>query len=406
MFILLNFSNIKDNEESKINEGGISFQTSNKIKVNNEKNYQVFSINADYNFNTYKGIKADVGTKLSNINSNGTSSFLDEINNLENKELNEIEDMIFAGFFSLTKEYEKLSINCGLRTETTKSMVFLNNSSIINNTYTYFFPSFLIDYSFSDNFKTTLSYSKKISRPLFSEINPTYFYIDSLSYRVGNPLLKSTFSDNFSLNLSIFKDINFSVDFSHFIDDRMFVVLNDNINPNKLKLTTINIPLSNQLNLGLAYNYSEGKISCYSSGGISFPFLEIPYLNEMQKVRQPVWYIDINNDYNISKCFIFNCGFNYQSKGPSQSTFFKESYNLSAGISAKLLKKQLKISIVVNDILKTSDQVWYVKYGNIESGQNPNYDNQYIKISIKYIFNNFKSVFEKRSGNQDELNRL
>ncbi len=404
--ILLNYVNIKVKDNSQISEYGKTLQNTSNLTVDNIKDYQIYSLRTDYSFKVLNDINSKTGIKLSNILSNGTSNLTNTLEAVGFREQNVIEDFIGAGFITLEKNSVKYTLNGGMRFEVTKSNVFLNSRSIIDSSYFHIFPSLMFDYIFTENFSINVNYSKKIYRPLFSEINPTLFYIDSLSYRIGNPKLKPTFIDNVTLGIGLFKKINLSFEYNNVINDRVFVVLNDDTNPNILKSTTINIPESKRLVAVMDYNYSGKKYSIYSSVGADFSIIDIPYLDDINKIRAPMYFISINNDYTINDNILIYCNFNYLSSGPYQNIIFDESYNLSAGASFNLLQKRLKIIIEINDILRSSNMSWHSQYGNIESGQIPDYDYQSLKFTLKYNFNQFKSVFKKYSGTQEELHRL
>ncbi len=87
-------------------------------------------------------------------------------------------------------------------------------------------------------------------------------------------------------------------------------------------------------------------------------------------------------------------------------TYWGKSYNLSAGIYTKLLHKKLFLSLSVNDILGTYTYLWHDRYKNIESKEMGDRDTRWLKITVKYNFNQFKNVFEKKSSNKRDLNRL
>jgi hypothetical protein len=61
---------------------------------------------------------------------------------------------------------------------------------------------------------------------------------------------------------------------------------------------------------------------------------------------------------------------------------------------------------MANDILNSSDTVWEDRYGNIVAGLDPDYDNTWVRFTIKYNFNNFRRGASKKSANTSELNRL
>ena len=50
------------------------------------------------------------------------------------------------------------------------------------------------------NNKLTTSYSRRINRPSYQNLNPFIFFADSLTYQKGNPYLKPQYSNNIELS--------------------------------------------------------------------------------------------------------------------------------------------------------------------------------------------------------------
>jgi hypothetical protein len=398
----LDFLDFSYNDIAYIKEENDGINSNSRIE--NNSNNQVYSFKSDFKITLPKEIKTKFGIKISNIKSTGHTTIYSDLST--SKEESDINDLIGASYVTLSKTVKRLFINVGVRDEITKSIIFQDNKNIIDTVYNNLFPALMLNYSISDKYEITFNYNKKISRPFFKEINPTYLYIDSLAYRVGNPLLQPTISNGISLMLSLFNSLFISGEFNLNTNERVFAALNDEYNPDIIKYTYINIPNSKHLVFDISYNYSGKKYSLYSSTGIDFPFLDIPYLDTYKEVRKPMWYISLYSDYSFNDFLSFYCNLYYQSDGEDQLTYFGSMYNVSGGLQLKLLHKSLIVSIDINDAFNTSDMSWVDQYGTIENGQVPDYDSRYVKFAIKYYFNDFKNVFKNKSGIVNEKKRI
>lgn len=87
-------------------------------------------------------------------------------------------------------------------------------------------------------------------------------------------------------------------------------------------------------------------------------------------------------------------------------TYYDKTYKLNLGFNTSFYDKKLELGIFAYDILNTSDNAWEDKYGNIVAGLKPDYDNTWVRFSIKYNFNHFKGGVQKKSASNSELNRL
>ncbi|MEI9959374.1 MAG: TonB-dependent receptor [Ferruginibacter sp.] len=62
------------------------------------------------------------------------------------------------------------------------------------------FPTAYVTYKLNDKNSFTVSAGRRLDRPNYQDLNPFTFFLDSLSYRQGNPYLKPQFSNNFELS--------------------------------------------------------------------------------------------------------------------------------------------------------------------------------------------------------------
>ncbi|MFP3599611.1 TonB-dependent receptor domain-containing protein, partial [Chryseobacterium sp. SIMBA_029] len=103
------------------------------------------------------------------------------------------EEKIMAGYLAYRQKFEKLQINAGLRVENTQSISDAMNS-VVSRNYLEWLPSFSGSYSFNKSNELSFSYSRKITRPVFSQLNPFRFYFSPLNYWIGNPYLLPSFT--------------------------------------------------------------------------------------------------------------------------------------------------------------------------------------------------------------------
>ncbi|HQI46403.1 MAG TPA: outer membrane beta-barrel family protein, partial [Bacteroidales bacterium] len=310
-----------------------------------------------------------------------------------------------AIYLSLEKNIRKLNIYVGVRSENTKSFVHLNKSvsALIDTNYISLYPSLKFNYEKSQNLNFDLTYSRRITRPEFRQVNPEITYFDSLSYKIGNPLLVPTFSDNIDASINLYNIVTLSAGYQFKHNSIIEIAESNN---NIIKYTFINLPESKMLTSSIDINYSKKWFSGNINLSVEKPHVKIKYLNSSKLLSKPTWYFSLNNDIKLFKKIVFNYSFNYQSSGNYEISYFNEKYNLSFSIYRKFIKNQLTVSLIANDVLNTDDTKWFDKYSNITSKIYPDLDYTYIRLSIKFNFNNFKSGFKENFGNSDELNRI
>jgi outer membrane receptor protein involved in Fe transport len=105
---------------------------------------------------------------------------------------------VHAGYFIVSNEIGKFSWQTGIRVENTSIAAELRESDTqLNWNYTNFFPSFFTTYSLPSENQLQLSYSRRINRPRFRELNPFSSFSDNRNFRVGNPNIQPEFTDSY-----------------------------------------------------------------------------------------------------------------------------------------------------------------------------------------------------------------
>ncbi len=405
--VILGYSYKSNTEEGLIHELNMNSLSDFKYNIKSNSDYHVYSVRTDYKLSLFRFITATAGGRYSNVVSNGESSSFDINKNTFNySENSEIDDKIAAGYFQLEKQAGRFSIEGGLRFENTDSHVKASGS-VIDTTYRNFFPSCSVDFNPSEKLSVNLSYSRRITRPSFLQINPNMSYMDSLAYMVGNPFLKPAYSHNIELGCTFFDNLHLTLGHTWKHNHIVNNAVNDQTNPDILVWSYNNIDNSRAFLLGATF----AKSFKFYSGNVEIdmekPYSEIPYLNSTIIRNKAMWYLSIRNEINLTRNMMLNCDFDFQSDGEDEITYFYSNYRLSAGAKLKLFKQKLLLSLTANDILNTGEaNHWEDRYGTIVSGIKSDQDLTYIKVGIRYNLNRFRSSVKERSGNSEELNRL
>ncbi len=112
------------------------------------------------------------------------------------------DENVHAFYGIMGDELGKISWQTGLRIENTDiSTFFEETNETLNWNYTNWFPSAFFTYKFSETKQLQLSYSRRIRRPRFRDLNPFSSFTDNRNFRVGNPNLQPEFTDSYELGL-------------------------------------------------------------------------------------------------------------------------------------------------------------------------------------------------------------
>jgi len=220
----INFTRTFDNEDKKLT-ADIQFQDNNEFersdinqlegpnstelnpsliqKVNNQEGERRWLLQADYIQPVWLNSKFETGYRstLRNIKNNylveeerdgdfvELDTFSTDFNYNEN---------VHALYGIFSTEYDKFSWQVGLRAEYTNINGELKEQSReLKFEYLNFFPSAFLTYKISEENQLQLSYSRRINRPRFRQLNPFSNFTDNRNFRVGNPELQPEFTDSY-----------------------------------------------------------------------------------------------------------------------------------------------------------------------------------------------------------------
>ncbi len=165
----------------------------------------IWSFKSDY-VHPYKGGRFEAGVKSSIVENDNEVNYTRQLPDKswipDNRSNHFIyQENINAVYINANKQLGKWSIQTGLRLENTiaKGRQVSNDSSFKRN-FTNLFPSVFVSYAFNKQNQLTASYSRRITRPNYQDLNPFTFFLDSLTYRVGNPYLLPQFTHNAELS--------------------------------------------------------------------------------------------------------------------------------------------------------------------------------------------------------------
>ena len=166
-----------------------------------------------------------------------------------------------AFIFNTEAVLKKLEYQLGLRTEhsNTGSNDRINLFNI-NKKYTNFFPTAHLTYGINDELNLQLSYSRRISRPQFWQLNPFGGIADRRNIRIGNPDLNPMFTDSYELGTLIkWKKLSINPSVYHQFSRNIFEDIRTTNASGNLVEQAINSGTESRLGAEISITYSPIK---------------------------------------------------------------------------------------------------------------------------------------------------
>ncbi|RNI26460.1 outer membrane beta-barrel family protein [Rufibacter latericius] len=374
--------------------------------------YNIYAGKVDYSHPYAKGKKFEVGLKASRVEADNDSRFF--FNNAEALELDLrrtnhflYDENIYAGYVNWSSKFgERYTVQAGLRAEHTMSTgESVTTGQKTNREYLSLFPSLFVQQKMSENYQVNYSYSRRLQRPNYGNLNPFLAYRDPYTYWQGNPFLRPQYTHAIGVTQTYKKDYSLALNYQIIKDNMAELALLD-----VQRLTTV----YTIGNVDDAYNLSANlnvpvKImknwDTQNSMLVSYNKYKVVLNQEMATNDQVHYQIQSTNNILLPRSVKLEVNTGY--RGPAAYGIYRvaSQWWFNVGVKKSFLDDKLALSVNVNDIFKGMR----VKISTV--GRNVHEFDQYFRarsvgINLRYNFSRGEKFDPKRQNNNlEELNR-
>ncbi len=383
----------------------------------------LYSFKADYEENFQKG-RLGFGGKIAVINSDNVFNFYNyDANNkrrydsvLSNHFI--YKENINALYVNYSKSYKNLSVQMGVRMENTitkgNSSGYIEDNTFFKDTVQTFtrrlidfFPSAAITFTKNPKSQWTLSYSRRINRPSYQNLNPFENRSSEYGGFKGNPSLRPEYANSFSLINVFHNKLVTNLSFTHTKD--VIVNISDTLNGTSSFYTPRN--LAKQDNVSLSVNYSFSK-AWYSLTVSVTGYYEhnLADFGTGRKVDLSVYAASgyIQNNFTIGKGWTASLSSWYNSPALFRGTM-KTHYLTAAnvGVQKTIMKGKGNLRLNFNDIFNTINWYGTSNFAGQYLYATAFWDPRNVTVGFSYKFGNNKVKAARRhtTGLDDESKR-
>ena len=379
----------------------------------------IYSAKADYTQPFKNNLRLEAGFKTSYVtNDNKVTYDRDDGNGwVPDARSNHFiyNENINAVYVSINKKWKKWSTQAGLRVENTnaKGEQVINDSSFTRN-YTSLFPTAYVNYEADKNNTFTLSYGRRIERPNYQDLNPFLWFLDSLSYRQGNPYLMPQYSNNFELRHTLKGGLSTSVNYT-ITDDVISQILKQNTEKRITYLTTDNVAKFRNVGLSINAPFNLWKwwnvnafANVYNNKYTGSYFNSFTGKNDPLDVSYTSFMINISNTYNFPKGWSGELSGFYRAKGVDQLSVGDPMSFMAFGVQKTILKTNGTLRMNVRDPFHWQVYRGSTVYSDIDVRVFNMWDNRNITFTFSYRFgkSTVPQARRRSSGTTEEQNRV
>ena len=412
---------------SKYDLSNILRQTRNEDGMTESK-IDIYSIKTDLVYPINKTSKFEAGLKSSYVNSNNDMRFEFLVGDLNNRVLDPTrtrdflyKENINAGYLNYSTTFKKLSIQLGLRAENTIGQGTLKGKELLNRNYTNLFPSVFLREKLNAKHQLGLSYSRRIDRPSYEDLNPFLYFLDPYTFEKGNELLQPQYTDALELSHTFMDGITTTINYSR-TNSVMTEILQQN---NALKLTNVtkyNIGYVD--NFGIAFSVPV-PITKWWFSNTYFNLYNNHYVGEIPKVtigadgtestifqsldaRATTYNANTTHQFTLPKKFSLEVSGWYQSGFIEGQLAGKPMGAVSFGIQKKMMKDKATLKLNVNDVFWTQKFRGSFVFNDVDVQIVNRWESRVARVTFTYRFGNnkIKAARQRQTGLDDEKGRV
>lgn len=396
-------------DETQLNESHI-YRNSTPTDI------QIITLKSDYE-RKLKKTQLSLGYKLSEVETNNIFDFYNEINGEITKDLTKsntfhYSEKVYASYVNINRKFNKLSVQAGLRYEYTHSIGRLesavSNPVPVDRMYGNLFPSTAFSYDLNDKNTLSLTYSRRIDRPNYQDLNPFENKLDELTYQKGNAFLKPQFSHTLEFSHVFMQFLVTSLGYTR-TNDFMTEII-DTLNGSASFITQTNINYVNTYNFTISAPIPVQK---WLMSFINFSLYRNDYHANFTdgktiNLGNTAYNVYISNSFTLPKGWSIELSGWYNSPSIMVTSFLgRRMYSVDAGFKKKILKGNGDLKLNFSDIFRS--QIWagtsnYLDFYMYVSG---GYESRQIRLNFSYRFGNTSIKGENhKTGSEEEKSRI
>ncbi|MBD0288980.1 MAG: TonB-dependent receptor family protein, partial [Flavisolibacter sp.] len=381
------------------------------------------SVKADYEQNFLKGklgigaknawVKTDNDFQRYNVYTSGEELDKDRSNHFI------YEENINAGYVNYNRQFKKFMFQTGLRVENTVSegvsyglkfngIGYITSNSLFKRTYTDLFPSAAITFNKNPKKQWSLSYSRRIDRPAYQDLNPFEFKLDEYTFMKGNINLRPQYTNSFGITHTYNYKLNMTLNYSHVKD--LFTQIFDTVERSKAFVSKRNLATQDIVNFNVSYPFQHKSYSLFTNMSSNYSKYQADFGSGRKIDLAAIGFnLFVQNSIKFAKTWTAELSGFYNAPTIYMGSFKGKSiYNVDAGMSKQIMKGKATVKASVSDVFHTMRFAATSDFAGQTVKFNYRQESRQVKLSFNYRFGNngVKPARQRTTGAEDELKRV
>lgn len=323
-------------------------------------------------------------------------------------------EQVAAAYITLSKQFDKhWSAKLGLRGEYTRARgEWLSADTTTGYHHFGLFPTAFLAYAPTDNWMISASYTRRIDRPSYGQMNPFVEYMDAHTMQRGNPDLRPSTGNRVSLNIGYSQYVSLAFDVSTTRND---ITSKPVMLPNgDMMLSSANLGQSTRHSLSLSV--TEVPLVHIKRTNTTWLTLTVSLTGANERQRDDVqmisnnWSLSVYGSLSAHLPLDFKVVVDGWYQTPEMWGYMKSSGMgmLNVAVRKQFLKKTLTLSLQATDLLNSMNVS--ITMAGLADGQSytvsQEQNQRRISIGLSYNFGQAKYHKYRRVGELEESSRV
>jgi len=382
-------------------------------------NIDIYTFKADYEQKLGPG-KLGFGAKTAYVRTFNTFDFYDVINNTP------VEDVTQSNQFRYTENVnaayvnystqltKKVSLVAGVRYENTQSTGALTRADgipqpddTVKKHYSDLFPSAALSWNMNATNAFNLTYSRRIDRPTYQDLNPFEFKLDELTFQKGNAFLAPQYTDVVELTHTYKSMISSTLSYSY-VHDFATQVTDTQGNASYVQQRNLSTDQILSAAIGAPVNLTKWWNSYYNLSYIEQIFNGVIGANPVFEMI-PTFNAYTQQTFILGKNTTAEISGNYSSKSVWGITWHTQPQGgLDLGLQQSFWNKRANLKISFTDIFYTEPWKAASNFGGLNVVGSGYWESRTARVSFTYKFgsNQVSKARDHHSGMEAEGSRI
>ncbi len=322
---------------------------------------------------------------------------------------NRIHEQNVGAYVEVSQNFKWVTARVGLRYEHISSDYYEHDVRLSEQSRAYneFLPSVNLVFPIQKAM-LQVGYSRKYTRPLYAQLSSTVTYVNPYLYESGNPYLKSSFSDNVSLNFR-WDWLMVMSSYKH-VDGQIITAAmpyNGSETITLFKKENSSNDLHNiQTMASIVPGMIKGIYYPVFTAGVVTQFYTIDYRGSAKKMNRPMAIVQFNNMFQLPGTYILSANLKWRGSGDSENVSMRRSWQIDLS-AQKYVGKHWSLSLSANDIFNTARKTGFTIYSGPRRVDMTRFGtSRNFVLTVGYKFNVTKSKYQGTGAAKDERLRL